>query len=75
MASQCQLALCHVIVVKWECNNHNNMILAQFKPLLRQSFYLRGGEEGSLSGCFLSLPFQLCLFILPTLPVASQVPL
>lgn len=45
MASQCQLALCHVIVVKWECNNHNNMILAQFKPLLRQSFYSRGGER------------------------------
>lgn len=45
IASQCQLALCHVIVVKWECNNRNNMILAQFKPLLRQSFYLRGGER------------------------------
>lgn len=76
MASQCQLALCHMIVVKWECNNCNNMILAQFKPLLRQSFYLRGGERRiSVWFCFLSLPFQLRLFILPTLPVANQVPL
>lgn len=45
MASHCQLALCHVIVVKWECNNCNNMILAQFETLQRQSFYLRGGER------------------------------
>lgn len=43
MTFWCQLAPCHVIVVKWGCNNRNNMFLAQFKPLLRCSFYLRGG--------------------------------
>lgn len=75
MVSQCQLAPCHVIVVKWECNNHNNMFLTQLKPLLRCSFYLRGGGGGIYDSACLSLPLQLGLFILPTLHVANQVPL
>lgn len=68
MASRCQLAPCHMIVVKWQCNNCNNMFLAQFKPLLRCSFYLRGGG-GRIYDClhvsvchssWVSLSFQPC---------------
>lgn len=70
MASRCQLALCHVIVVKWGCNNRNNMFLAQFKPLLRCSFYLKGGGARiyvslHVSVChssWVSFSFQPCLW-------------
>lgn len=70
MASRCQLALCHVIVVKRGCNNRNNMFLAQFKPLLRCSFYLKEGGARiyvslRVSVCHsscVSFSFQPCLW-------------
>lgn len=75
MAFWCQLVPCHAIVVKWGCNNCNNMFLTQFEPLLRCSFYLRGAGGGICDSACLNLPLQLGLFILPTMPVANQVPL
>lgn len=75
MAFWCQLAPCHAIVVKWGCNNCNNMFLTQFEPLLRCSFYLRGAGGGICDSACLNLPLQLGLFILPKMPVANQVPL
>lgn len=69
MAYWCQLAPCHVIVVKWGCNNHSNMLLIQFEPPLRHSFYLRGGGGriydslcvSVLDSIWVSLSFQPCL--------------